>query len=459
MTQTITTTNPATGQPIETYQTMVPEEVVAITEHADQAFRRWREMPVEKRLPPLQRAAGLLRERRDEYARLITLEMGKPITEARAEVEKCAFLCDVYAEKGPEWLREEEVAADGDKHRVLFDPLGVILSIMPWNFPFWQALRFGIPTVLAGNASVLKHASNVPQCARAIEEVFRDAGFPENLFRTIFADHETVGRLIESPLVPGVSLTGSTEAGRRIAQAAGANLKKVVLELGGSDPFIVLEDADVDFAAENAVVGRTINTGQSCIAAKRFIVAEPLADAFTKAMTERMTERIVGDPMDEATQIGPIVDEKSLQGLLDQLERSVAEGAEIISGGQRLRRDGFYLAPTVVRAVNDRMPIVREEVFGPIAPILVVADEDEAVRVANDSVFGLGGSVWTRDLARGEQVARRLETGAAFVNSIVKSDPRMPFGGVKESGLGRELSKYGLREFVNIKGLNVYQSR
>ncbi len=462
MSRSITTINPATGQVLQTYQTMPREEVLAIVGKADAAFREWRRQPLGQRLACLRRAAGPPRGRRGGVPRplpppLPPPERGKPISEARAEVEKCAFLCDVYTERGRGWLQEECVVADGKEHRVLFEPLGVVLSIMPWNFPFWQALRFGVPTLLAGNASVLKHASNVPQCALAIERLFTESGTPPDLFRTLFTDHATIAELIALPLIRGVSLTGSTEAGRRIAEQAGRHLKKVVLELGGSDPFIVLDDADVEVAARHAVTGRIINAGQSCIAAKRFIVAESLAAAFTDCMVHAMSELIVGDPLDPATQVGPLVNQDGLDAVLDQLQRSVAMGAEVLVGGQRLRREGFFLAPAVLRGVRAGMPVLSEEVFGPVAPVIAVADEEEAIRVANDSEFGLGGSVWTRDLARGERVARRLETGTAFVNSIVKSDPRMPFGGVKHSGLGRELSQYGLREFVNIKGLNLYE--
>jgi len=456
MSKTITTVNPATGKPIQTYETMPADEVQGIVSTAHEAHLRWREMPVEERAGSLTRVAEVLRAGRDKYAQLITLEMGKLIGEARAEVEKCAFLCDVYAENGLQWLREESVTADGREHRVAFEPLGVILSIMPWNFPFWQALRFGVPTLLAGNASVLKHASNVPQCAMAIEEVFREAELPAGVFRTVFADHQPVAELIASPLIPGVSLTGSTEAGVRIAKAAGEHLKKCVLELGGSDPFIVLDDVDIDIAAAGAVMGRMICTGQSCIAAKRFIVVESVAESFTQNFAQRMSALQAGDPADEQTQVGPLVNVAGLNELQDQLQRSVDMGAVVVTGGERLRRDGFYLAPTVVSGVTAEMPIAREEVFGPIAPIIAVKDEDEAVQVANDSIFGLGGCVWTRNVDRGQRLARRLEVGTTFVNSIVKSDPRMPFGGVKQSGLGRELSKYGLREFVNVKGINVY---
>ncbi len=451
-----TTVNPATEQVIATFETMPPEQVQAIARDSGAAFTRWRALPVAERASYLTRLADVLRANRDEYAGLITLEMGKPIGESRAEVEKCAFLCDVYAENGGRWLQEETVDADGRQHQVVFQPLGVIFSIMPWNFPFWQALRFGVPALLAGNTSLLKHASNVTQCALAIEAAFSEAGFPNDVFRTILADHDTVAALIADDQIAGVSLTGSTEAGVRIAETAGRHLKKVVLELGGSDPFIVLEDADLEVSARNAVTGRTICTGQSCIAAKRFIVIESLVGPFSRRFAELMGELVVGDPADENTQIGPIVNQAGLDELLDQLDRSVQQGARILTGGQRLDRPGYFLAPTVVTDVTAEMPIAVEEVFGPVAPVIVARDEEEAISLANRSQFGLGGSVWTRDLERGIRLARRLECGTTFVNSIVKSDPRMPFGGVKKSGIGRELSRFGLREFVNVKGINVY---
>ncbi|MBD3334073.1 MAG: aldehyde dehydrogenase family protein [Candidatus Eisenbacteria bacterium] len=450
------TINPATEEVIDSYETMSPDAVNEIAAASRDAHLKWRDVAIGERIAAVVRLAEVLRDNADEYGKLITTEMGKPITQARAEVQKCAFLCDVYAENGAAWLQEEAVEADGDRHRVIFQPLGLVLSIMPWNFPFWQALRFGVPTVLAGNASILKHARNVPQCAFAIEEAFQKAGFPDNIFRTILADHDTVSHLIANDLVTGVSLTGSTEAGARVAEEAGRSLKKVVLELGGSDPFIVLEDADLDFAARNAVTGRNISSGQSCIAAKRFIVVASIAGDFTRRFGRLMDEVVVGDPMDEKTEMGPIVDEKSLNELLEQLNDSVKDGARVVAGGRRLDRKGYFLRPTVAANVTPQMRLAREEVFGPIAPVLAVADEEEALRVANDSQFGLGASVWTRDMERGERIARRFDAGTTFVNSIVKSDPRMPFGGVKKSGLGRELSKYGLREFVNVKGLNIY---
>ena len=453
----ITTINPANGRKLADYDTMSRAEVFGILEAAAAAQRAWRQIEPRERAEHLRPLAQVLRRGSDRYARLMSEEMGKPVTEARAEVEKCAWLCEFYAEMAPGWLADEPVAADGLEHRVVYEPLGVVLSIMPWNYPFWQALRFGVPTLAAGNASLLKHASNVTGCGLAIETAFAEAGFPADLFRTVVTDHETVAALIGHDAVRGVSLTGSTEVGARVAERAGRHLKKVVLELGGSDPFIVLEDADLAAAARGAVTGRMLCTGQSCIASKRFIVVEAVAAEFSRLFAAGMAALRIGDPLDPQTQVGAIVNEHELATLEAQLAEATGRGATVVTGGRRLPGPGCFLPPTVVTGVDTDMRLAREEVFGPIAPVIVVKDEEEAVRVANDSEFGLGGSVWTRDLDRGRRVARRLETGAVFVNHFTKSDPRMPFGGVKKSGLGRELARFGLREFVNIKGINVYE--
>ncbi len=454
----ITTVNPATGEELRTYDLMPRRQVMALLGEADAAQRRWRLKSAAERAALLPRLAGVLREDADRYARLMTEEMGKPISEARAEVEKCAWLCEFYGEMAPRWLADEPVQADGLEHLVVYEPLGVVVSVMPWNYPFWQALRFGVPTLAAGNASLLKHASNVTGCGLAIEEAFARAGFPEGLFRTVVTDHQTVAELIGRDEVRGVSLTGSTEVGARVAELAGRHLKKVVLELGGSDPFIVLEDADLESTARGAVAGRMLCTGQSCIASKRFIVVREMAEAFSRRFAELMAELHVGDPLEERTRVGAIVNEKELAALEEQLAEAVGRGARVLTGGRRLPGPGFFLPPTVVVDVTPDMRLAKEEVFGPIAPILVVDDEDAAVDLANDSDFGLGGSVWTADLARGRRLARRIESGAVFVNHFTKSDPRMPFGGVKKSGLGRELARFGLHEFVNIKGINVYEA-
>lgn len=452
----VVTVNPATGEKLAEYPRQDAAQVAAVLARSVAAGRDWSRRPVAARAALLPALAARLRARADGLARLMSREMGKTVTEARGEVEKCAWLCEVYAERSGEWLADTPMAADGLRHAVAYQPLGVILSIMPWNYPLWQALRFGVPTLTAGNTSLLKHASNVTGCGLAIAELFAEAGFPKDCFQTIVADHAVVSGLIAHDDVRGLSLTGSVEAGRRIAELAGRHLKKVVLELGGSDAFIVLEDADLEAAVRGAVTGRMLCTGQSCIAAKRFIVARQVAGEFTARFAAAMAELPVGDPLDEATRVGAIVNEDEMQVLADQVDDAVQKGARLLTGGRRLERRGCFFPPTVLAEVTPDMAVWRDEVFGPVAPVLAVADDEQAVRLANASVFGLGGSVWTRDLERGERLARRLEAGTVFVNSIVKSDPRMPFGGVKQSGLGRELSWHGLREFTNVQGVNVY---
>ena len=450
------TINPATEEVISEHETMPKEEVMSVAEQCESAFRQWKEVDISTRAQYFRRLAQILRHNKDKYSRLMTLEMGKPIKQSLTEVEKCAWTAEVYADNAAAWLEEETVQADGKSHFVAYEPIGTILSIMPWNFPFWQAFRFGIPTLLAGNTSVLKHSNVVPQCAMAIEESFKEAGFPENTFRAIISDHETVAGLIKSGPIQGVSLTGSTYAGARIAELAGKNLKKVVLELGGSDPFIVLDDADLEFAARNAVTGRTINSGQSCIAAKRFIVHGKIAKEFSEIFSSHMEKLKVGDPMLMETDVGPLVNEDQVEQVEEQVNDAVKKGAKVLAGGKRLDGRGFFYAPTVLADVKSNMKVAKEEVFGPVAPVIVVNDDKEAVEIANSSEYGLGASIWTKNEGRALKIARKIEAGCVFINSVVKSDPRMPFGGVKKSGIGRELSKYGLREFVNIKGVSVY---
>jgi succinate-semialdehyde dehydrogenase / glutarate-semialdehyde dehydrogenase len=450
------TVNPATEEILAVYETMSAGEVSRILAATHAAYLHWRDLDIAARAQHVARLAPVLRAGAQKFARLVSVEMGKPIVEARAEIEKCAYLAEVCAEKAAQWLHGESVVADGRQHWVVYQPLGVTLGIMPWNFPFWQALRFAVPALLAGNTCILKHASNVPQCALAIEECFISAGFPEDVFRTVLADHQIVVDLIRDSRLQGVSLTGSTAAGVRIGEIATRHIKKVVLELGGSDPFVVLDDADVEIAAHNAVRGRMIACGQSCIAAKRFVVMQSISDAFVKRFADLMEELIVGDPLSDRTQVGAIVNKRALDELLAQLKQAADLGARMVTGGERLARKGYFLKPTVVTNTTPEMRILREEVFGPVAPIVVVDTEEEALRVANDTDFGLGGSVWTSDLERGVRFAQRLEAGTVFVNSVVKSDPRMPFGGIKKSGVGRELAVYGIREFVNVKGISVY---
>jgi len=450
------THNPATDTPLTEYTLHTPDEVGAVLDAACAAQAAWGARPLADRAKLVTRLATVLRTRKAEWARLMSLEMGKPIAEAVAEIDKCAWLCDVYAENAAAWLAEETVDADGREHRVVYQPLGVVLSVMPWNFPFWQALRFGVPTLLAGNTSILKHARNVSGCALALEAAFSEAGFPPDTFRAVLADHEATGLLLDDQRVAGVSLTGSTEVGRRVAARAAATLKTCVLELGGSDPFIVLADADLDRAVEAATAGRLLNTGQSCIAAKRFLVEAPIYDEFVSRFAAAMASRLVADPLDPDTQVGAMVNEQELNALLAQVDDAVGAGARLVCGGRRMDRPGFFMAPTVLAEVTPDMRVWREEVFGPVAPVMSVPDAETAVRLANASEYGLGGAVWTADAAKGEDIARRLECGAAFVNSFTKSDPRMPFGGVKQSGLGRELGRFGLQAFTNVKGLSFY---
>ena len=451
------TTNPANGQMIANYDTMSSQDISSISHDCQEAFFKWRSLTLEERIPYYRRLAQVLRDNQGEYAGLMTLEMGKPISEALAEVEKCAWTAEVYADNAIKWLASEEVEADGHLHRVSYEPQGVILSIMPWNFPFWQALRFGIPTTMAGNVSILKHSNTVPQCAMAIEGAFVRAGFPPNIFRTVIADHGQVGELVASDIIQGVSLTGSTGAGKMIAEEAGRNLKKVVLELGGSDPFIVLEDADMDAAVKGAVLGRMLNTGQSCIAAKRVIVHEQVAEEFSRRLAVAVKALRLGDPMDPDTLIGPLVDQAAQAEIKAQVDDALSMGAGLLAGGEPVDGDGFFFKPTVLGNCKLDMRVMREEVFGPVAPIISVKDEKEAIKVANMTEFGLGGCVWTQDIERGIRIASQVEAGTVFVNSITKSDPRMPFGGIKKSGIGRELGKFGIREFTNVKGLNVYE--
>jgi succinate-semialdehyde dehydrogenase/glutarate-semialdehyde dehydrogenase len=399
----------------------------------------------------MKKSAQILRDKKEHYARLMTLEMGKLLRESMAEVEKCAWVCDYYADHAGEILKDDVIATDATRSFVAFQPIGVVLAVMPWNFPFWQVFRFAAPALMAGNAAVLKHASNVPGCAMAIEEVFNEAGFPENLFRTLMVPSSGVEAVIENPLIVAATLTGSESAGSQVASAAGKHLKKTVLELGGADPFIVLDDADLDAAVKTAVTARMLNQGQSCIAAKRFIVTEPVMQQFELALKQEFEALRTGDPLDPQTQVGPLARPDLVDEIERQVSASVAAGARLVTGGRRPDRAGCYFEPTILADVRKGMPVYSQETFGPVVSLITARDEEEAIRIANDSDFGLGGCVWTRDLTRGERVARKIETGAMFVNGMTKSDPRLPFGGIKKSGYGRELASYGIKEFVNIK--------
>ena len=443
--------NPATEDLIASFDAFGPDEVEMALAEAHDAFLLWRERPIAERAVPMRALARLLRERADAYARLATLEMGKPIGEAKAEIEKCAWACEHFAENASRYLADEVIESNARRSIVAFQPLGVVLAVMPWNFPFWQVVRFAAPTLMAGNAGLLKHASNVPQCALAIEEVVRDAGFPQGLLRAVLVSGAAIEPIIADDRIRAVTLTGSSDTGSRIAELAGRALKKTVLELGGSDPFIVLGDADIEAAATTGVRARNQNNGQSCIAAKRFIVVEAVAADFERRFAKGVEDLVVGDPMDPKTQVGPLARRDLLETLERQVDGSVRAGARVLTGGERVSGKGYFFRPTVLGNVTPDMPAFREETFGPVAAVVRVRDADEAVRVANDSAYGLGASLWTRDAALGERLARRIESGSVFVNGMVASDPRLPFGGIKRSGYGRELSAFGAREFTNIQ--------
>lgn len=442
--------NPYTEEVMMEYPLMQGEEIDAVLDASRRSFVSWRDVSVHERAAYVKRLGEHLRLERRGYAETITREMGKPIKDSLAEIDKCAWLCDYYAGNTERFLAPEYVHTEAKKSYVVFDPLGVVLAIMPWNFPFWQAFRFGIPAVSAGNVVLLKHASNVPMAALAIEGAFKAAGFPDNVFKALLIEPETALKLIEEDRVDAVSLTGSNRAGERVGAAAGGKIKPFVLELGGSDAFIVLDDADVEKAGRTAARARMINTGQSCIAAKRFIVMESIAEEFERHFMAQLRELKIGDPMDETTDIGPIAKKEILNTLRDQLSDARAKGGRIVQLEHSFKR-GYFFAPCIVKNPKPDMKIMTEEVFGPIAPIITVKDEDEAIRAANETEYGLGASIWTKDTDRAERLARRIEAGFISVNDMVRSDPRLPFGGVKKSGIGRELSHYGLKEFVNIK--------
>jgi len=444
--------NPATGELIRDYPEPSTEEVQKQIERTHEAFLSWKGTPFRHRSELVARAGAVLRENCEECACLMTSEMGKPIVEARAEVEKCAWVCDFYAEKAESFLAPEFVETTASRSFVTYQPLGVVLAIMPWNFPFWQVFRFGAPALMAGNAGLLKHAPGTPGCALAIEEVLRQAGFPADLFRALLIDVEQVAAVIEHRHVRAVTLTGGTQAGREVAKKAGEMLKKTVLELGGSDPYLILEDADFKSAVKACVTARFLNSGQSCIAAKRLIVVEPLRARFEEAFVEEVKGIRVGDPMEEDTQVGPLARVDLRDKLHRQVQASLEGGARLLLGEEELEGPGAFYPVTVLTDVSKGTPAYEEELFGPVAAIIPVKDEQEAIRVANDTVFGLGAAVFTRDVEKGERIAAtELEAGCCFVNDFVRSDPRLPFGGVKESGYGRELSRFGIREFVNIK--------
>ena len=445
------TLNPATQAAVATFDTDPPARIEQALEDASAAQRRWARESLASRAAAVARIGEALLRRKAELAALITLEMGKPIVESEAEVEKAAWTCRFYAEHSADYLRDETIASNASESFVVYDPLGVVLAIMPWNYPLWQFIRFAAPALCAGNGAILKHAANVPQCAMAINTVFADAGVPAGLVASLLIEPESVAALIDDPRIAAVTLTGSTTVGKLVASQAGRAMKKQVLELGGSDPFIVLADADVEAAAKAAVKARFSNTGQSCISAKRFIVDEKVADRFVELFCAGVAQLKVGDPMERDTTIGPMARANLRDELHRQVERSVEAGAVLKAGGQSLAGPGFFYAPTVLDYVTPDMVVAREETFGPVAAILRVADTRSAIAQANETEFGLGAALWTSDLQRAKDLVRQIEAGAVFVNGLVASDARLPFGGIKQSGYGRELGAAGIREFTNVK--------
>jgi succinate-semialdehyde dehydrogenase/glutarate-semialdehyde dehydrogenase len=454
--KTIQTTNPATGEPGRTYEETSLGDALAAAAAARRAFLDWRRTSLGDRAAVIRKAAEILRARKDEFARLMTEEMGKTLDDGRAEVEKCAFNCDWFADHAESYLAKEPVDIGGGEAFVTFNPIGVVLAVMPWNFPFWQVFRAAAPALMAGNGMLLKHASNVPGCALAIEDVLHQAGVPQDLFRTLLLPSREVEALIKDDNIAAVTLTGSVAAGKSVATAAGSVLKKCVLELGGSDAYVVLEDADIPAAAKVAATARMVNGGQSCIAGKRFIVVRAVLQAFEQALLEEMRGFTMGDPAKEGAKLGPMVSVKARDDIHQQVVQSVANGARLLLGGEVPDRPGAWYPATVLSDVRPGQPAHDEEVFGPVAAIIAAEDEADAIRIANDSEFGLGSGVLTSDLDRGRRIAaEELEAGMSFVNENVRSDPRAPFGGVKHSGYGRECSAYGIREFVNIKTVHV----
>lgn len=444
--------NPANLEVIATHTPHSTREVNEIIQLSHSAWQHWKDTTFDQRSNLMHKAAGLLLENKQKYARLMVLEMGKPLEQAWAEVEKCAAVCTYYAQNAHEMLKNENIATSYSRSYIAYNPLGVVLAVMPWNFPFWQVFRFAAPALMGGNAALLKHASNVMGCAMAIEEVFQEAGFPEHIFRTLRIAGSQVAGVLENPLVKAATLTGSVGAGSAVAKKAGEQLKKSVMELGGSDPYIILKDADLESAAETCVNSRLINSGQSCIAAKRFIAVEEIFEDFEKLFVQKMKARIMGDPFDSNCHVGPQAQVKLRDELHDQVIKSIELGARCLLGGNVPDQPGAWYPPTVLSQVQPGMPAYDQELFGPVASLLKAKNQEDAIRIANDTVFGLGAAVFTQDLENGRIIAeQKLNAGCCFVNTLVKSDPMLPFGGIGHSGYGRELSYLGIREFMNIK--------
>jgi succinate-semialdehyde dehydrogenase/glutarate-semialdehyde dehydrogenase len=447
----IASTNPATGEKLKEFSSLDSTEIEAKLAKAESAFKQYRRTSFAQRAERLIAAAQLLEEEKEQLARIATLEMGKILSAGIDEVTKCARGCRFYAENAERFLADQIIPTEAERSYVRYEPMGAVLAIMPWNYPFWQVFRFAAPALMAGNVALLKHAPSVPQCALAIEDIFRRAGFDDGVFQTLLIETEQTRGLIDDPRVKAVTLTGSERAGSEVASAAARQIKKSVLELGGSDAFIVMPSAELEAAIKTGVTSRTMNTGQSCIAAKRFIVSEHIYDRFVSAFVERMRSLKVGDPLDTATEVGPLATEAILRGVDEQVKASVAAGAKLLTGGKRIDRAGFFYEPTVLAEIPRNSRAYGEEIFGPVASFFRASDAAEAIQIANDSSFGLGASVWTNDAAERQLFASELEAGMVFINRMVASDPRLPFGGTKRSGLGRELAEEGIREFVNIK--------
>lgn len=452
----IASVNPLNGKKIKSYPALKPGIVEKKIKAAHAAFEKWKLTTFAERAAYFKKASSLLEKRKSSLAELMALEMGKPLAQGVSEIEKCAWTCDYYASHAKDFLHPEKIETDASKSFVTFEPLGAVLAIMPWNFPFWQVFRFAAPSLMAGNTGLLKHASNVPGCALAIEDIFREAGFPQHVFQTLLIGSDQAEAVMAHEKIKAITLTGSTEAGRAVASKAGSLIKKTVLELGGSDPYVILEDADLEKAVEICVNARLVNSGQSCIAAKRFIVVKAVEKEFLRLFKALMLEKKTGDPMENDTDVGPQARVELRDQLHEQVLESIVKGAKCVLGGKRPGGKGAFYPPTILTRIRKGMPAYEEELFGPVAAIITARDEEDAIRIANDTSFGLGAAVFTRDKKRGEQIAaHRLDAGCCFVNGMVHSDPRLPFGGIKQSGYGRELGFYGIREFVNIKTVYV----
>lgn len=449
----ITTTNPATGKEIKSYETLTNEEIQDKLAIGQEAFQSWKKLSYAERAEYLMKVAQILKNESEEYGKIITEEMGKPLHEATGEVAKCAWVCEHYAEKGEEYLQKEYVETEAKKSYMQFDPIGIILEVMPWNFPFWQAFRVSAPTLMAGNVIVLKHASNVPGSALAIEEIFRKAGVPEGVFQTLIISSSQVEGVLSDDRVQAVSLTGSEYAGSQVASIAGREIKKSVMELGGTDPFIVMPDADMDAAINTCMIAKYLNGGQVCISAKRLVLHKDIAEEFMTKFIERTKGMTIGDPMNKDTKIGPISSEKAWNEIHEQVQANVNAGAELVLGGKKIDGEGFFYESTILSGITKDMPGYYEEIFGPVSLVFIVDSEDEAIKLANDSRYGLGASVWTQDEELIEKFTNEIEAGSVFVNEMVKTDPRISVGGIKKSGYGREIGEYGIKEFTNIKAV------